>query len=35
MHYYLNPKPNDRTLEFDRKTNLATESERSASDLDP
>jgi hypothetical protein len=35
MHYYLNPKPNDRTLEFDRKTNHATESERPASDLDP
>jgi hypothetical protein len=35
LDYYLNPKPNDRTLEFDRKTNLATESERPASNLAP
>lgn len=25
LDYYLNPTPNDRTLEFDRKTNLAPE----------
>jgi hypothetical protein len=28
MDYYLNPKPNDRTLEYDRKTNLAPDSQR-------
>lgn len=35
INYYLNPKPNDRTLEFDRKTNLAPEVESAPSNLPP
>ncbi len=35
MHYYLNPVANDRTLEFDRATNLAPEVDRAARYLDP
>jgi hypothetical protein len=35
MYYYLNPKPNDRTLEFDRKTNLAREAERPPTEYAP
>lgn len=35
IDYYLNPKPNDRTLEFDRKTNLAPEVDREAAAFAP
>lgn len=35
MDYYLNPNPDDRTLEFDRKTNLAREAEREAAAFAP
>lgn len=35
VDYYLNPKPNDRTLEFDRKNNLAPEAERLPTAYDP
>lgn len=35
LDYYLNPAPNDRTLEFDRKTNLASDAERNPSDYSP
>lgn len=35
MDYYLNPVPNDRRLEFDRKNNLALEVDRAPGNLAP
>ena len=35
LDYYFNPKPNDRTLEFDRKHNLALEPDRDPTGLPP
>lgn len=35
MNYYLNPKPNDRTLEYDQTYNLAEEIERAPGNFPP